>query len=63
MSKVEIDEKIYYTVKVDPAMSIDAFVWCKQQFGPHKSRWAMVGTRDFAFERDQDFTVFLLRWA
>jgi hypothetical protein len=62
MRKIQMDGDVYYSTKVDDSLAIDAFVWCKRQFGPHKSRWAMVGTRDFVFEQETDYLMFELKF-
>ena len=37
--------------------------WCKEHFGPqHELQWHFVGEGVFEFRREQDLTLFLLKW-
>ena len=62
MRKIELNGDVWYTTKVDRSLAVEAFVWCKHQFGAHKSSWSMVGTRDFVFEQERDYLMFELKF-
>ena len=39
--------------------------WCVKQFGNDRNRWktqATMGYMDFSFEREEDASLFIMKW-
>jgi hypothetical protein len=67
-SKYQFSRAKWYESKL-PRDGQAAFAWCTEQFGPEPTytdawtRWYFNVDRTFRFRDEQDYLLFLLRWA